>query len=549
MLLGIDVGGTFTDAVAIDDGRIVETVKVPTTHDNLLLGILAALDHIVARLNRPIRRVALSTTWVTNALIEGKTDAVKLLLMAGPGMNLDGLLPVEPVFLPGYVDHRGVLVKTPAAEELQALIPEADGGCYAVSGKFSVRNPAAENLLADWLAANRNPEHLTMASHLAGGLNFLRRTNGAYFNAAVWRRFQEFETAIKNALQERGVEAPVVILKADGGTLPLSAAGRQPAEAIFTGPAASVMGVEAIADCDGTLVSLDVGGTTTDIAIWQNGQAMLAPGGALVEGYPTALRAFRLLSVGVGGDSEVRREGENIVVGPLRSGPAMAVGGALPTLSDAMIVLGEASFGSRELAETAMLCLALPGEDGAQTAEAVLQAAAKQVADAVRGLLHQEETKPVYRVAEITQAARIELSGVIGVGGAAPALVRRVAAQLGVPCRLPRYGEVANAVGAAVSRPTLEINLRADTVAGRYSVGELGLEDALPLGVRSVSAVMQLTETYLRGRAANLGIECDEVEVVSFESFPVIRGFNRSGWIYQCRMQLAPGVLLRLEEA
>lgn len=549
MLLGIDVGGTFTDAVAIADGRIVETVKVPTTHDNLLLGILAALDHIVACLDRPIRRVALSTTWVTNALIEGKTDAVKLLLMAGPGMNLDGLLPVEPVFLPGYVDHRGISVKAPLPEELQSLIPEAEGGCYAVSGKFSVRNPASENLVADWLAANRQPEHLTLASHLAGGLNFLRRTNGAYFNAAVWRRFQEFATAIKSALQERGVEAPVVILKADGGTLPLAAAGRQPAEAIFTGPAASVMGVEAITDCEGTLVSLDVGGTTTDIAIWQNGQAMLAPGGASVEGYPTALRAFRLLSVGVGGDSEVRLENEGLVVGPLRNGPAMAAGGALPTLSDAMIVLGEVSFGSRELAEAAMRRLALPGEDCAQTAEAVLQAGARQVAEAVRGLLHQEETRPVYRVAEITQAARIELSGVIGVGGAAPALVRRVAAQLGVPCRLPRYGEVANAVGAAVSRPTLEINLRADTVSGRYSVGELGLEESLPLSVRSVAAVTQLTEECIRRRADELGIECDELQVVSFESFPVVRGFNSSGWIYQCRMQLAPGVLLRLEEA
>ena len=332
MLLGIDVGGTFTDAVAIADGCIVETVKVPTTHEDLLQGILAALDHIVARLTRPIRRVALSTTWVTNALVEGKTDPVKLLLMSGPGMKLDGLLPVEPVFLPGYVDHRGVLVQTPADFDLQALIPEGEGGCYAVSGKFSVRNPAAENLLADWLLAKRKPEHLTLASHLAGGLNFLRRTNGAYFNAAVWKRFKEFETAIKAALKERKIAAPVVILKADGGTLPLDAAGRQPAEAIFTGPAASVMGVEAIADCSGTLVSLDVGGTTTDIAIWQNGQAMLASGGALVDGYPTALRAFQLLSVGVGGDSEVRRDGEALQVGARRRGPALASCGGFSSI-------------------------------------------------------------------------------------------------------------------------------------------------------------------------------------------------------------------------
>lgn len=547
MLLGIDVGGTFTDAVAIADGRVAASVKVPTTHDDLLEGILDALDSIVGRLERPIRRVALSTTWVTNAVVEKRLAEVRLLLMAGPGLNLSGMLPASPQFLAGYVDHRGVEVQTIDESELEAKIPQETDAVYAVSGKFSVRNPHGENQLAAWLKAARGPQHVTVAGQLAGGLNFLRRTNGAYFNAAVWRRFEEFRGAIEQALAARAIKAPLVILKADGGTMPLDAAAKLPVEAIFTGPAASVMGIQALGEMSGTLVSLDVGGTTTDLALWQGGQPLLAPGGAWVDGYPTAVRAFHLLSVGVGGDSEIRRENGRILVGPLRRGPAMAAGGAVPALSDAMIVLGEADFGARERAVAAMEQLAMPGATAEQTAEEVLQAAAAQVAAAIRGFLHHEETKPVYRVAEITQPLQLILDGLVGVGGAAAPIARRTAALLAVPCRLPRYGEVANAIGAAVSRPTLEINLRADTVQGRYAVGECGIEAALPVGVKTGAAVAELAGVHLRERAAELGVLESEAQVVALESFPVVRGFNRSGWIHQCRMQLTPGVLMRIE--
>ncbi len=549
MLLGIDVGGTFTDAVAIADSRVLETVKVPTTHENLLIGILAALDHIVAHCSRPISRVALSTTWVTNAVVEDKLDAVELLVMAGPGLNLEGLLPTQPCFLTGYVDHRGIQVQSPDGAELQRRILQQDGAVYAVSGKFSVRNPEAEQQVSAWLKAHRQPEHVTLGGKLSGSLNFLRRTNGAYFNAAVWRRFKAFEAAIRQALLARKITAPLVILKADGGTMPLTAAVESPVEAIFTGPAASVMGIQALTDCRKTMVSLDVGGTTTDLALWQDGQPLLAAGGAFVEHYPTAVRAFQLLSVGVGGDSEVRLVDEKVVVGPLRRGPAMANGGKAPTLSDAMIVLGEASFGSPELAKAAMEQLPLPGLTIREKAEAVLQAAALQVVAAIRQMLLREESKPVYRVAEITQPVILTLEGIIGVGGAAAPIARRAAALLGAACVLPKHGEVANAIGAAVSRPTLEINLRADTVTGRYSVGELGIEAALPLNVRTVAAVTDFAKQLLCQRAAELKMGQGESEVVSLESFPVVKGFNRSGWIYQCRMQLTPGVLMRLEEA
>ena len=108
MLLGIDVGGTFTDAVLVDNGAVHAQAKRPTTHGEVLRGILAALDAVMDGADAAkIERVVISSTIVTNALTEGKTQPVFLAVMTGPGMNVKGCFPVEPYLVSGYVDHRG----------------------------------------------------------------------------------------------------------------------------------------------------------------------------------------------------------------------------------------------------------------------------------------------------------------------------------------------------------------------------------------------------------------------------------------------------------
>ncbi|MBP2646107.1 MAG: Hydantoinase/oxoprolinase, partial [Firmicutes bacterium] len=300
MLLGIDVGGTFTDAVLISGTSILAQAKAATTHGDLIQGMLTALDKVLNGVEcHNIKRVSLSTTIVTNAVVEGKTDKVGLLLMAGPGMDISPLVPETPYLLDGYVDHRGREVVAPVKEQVEDAcrrITHTD--VFAVVGKFSVRNPIPEQAVAARVRQCARPVFLTLGAEVSGALNFWRRANSAYYNSAVWRHFGRFAESVRQALAVRGITAPVYVLKADGGTLPLEAARKYPVETVFTGPAASVLGIMALDAPEGEAVSLDIGGTTTDIGLWRNGLPLFVQRGAMINGYPTAVRSFWLQSVG-----------------------------------------------------------------------------------------------------------------------------------------------------------------------------------------------------------------------------------------------------------
>ena len=296
MLVGIDVGGTYTDAVLIDQGRAIRQVKVASLHNQVLKSILNALDEILHGISpQQIERVAFSTTLVTNAIVQGTMERAGLFIMPGPGADWQGRLAGEPMVLSGVVDHRGRVRQDTSEQEVrQASRRMEQTKVFAVSGKFAVRNPAQEKRVADWIAEEREPRYIACGSEVSGNLNFIRRTNSAYYNAAVWPRFQEFADAAAAALHARGIQAPLLILKADGGTLPLAKARELPVESIFTGPAASALGVMALCPPGVPAVSLDIGGTTTDIALWRGGAPLMDAKGAAVGKYLTAVRTFRL---------------------------------------------------------------------------------------------------------------------------------------------------------------------------------------------------------------------------------------------------------------
>lgn len=545
MLLGIDVGGTFTDAVLVDDGHVVAKAKAPTTHEDLLEGILAALDKALTGTDkRLVSRVALSTTIVTNALIEGRTDKVGLCLIPGPGVDIAPLVPDKCYLLSGYIDHRGREIEAPSQKEVEAACEVfRDCKVYAVVGKFAVRNPRHETAVAGWISRKAAPQNITLGSSIAGGLNFWRRANAAFYNAAVWRQFSSFAAAVETALRQRDIAAPVYILKADGGTMPLEAAGALPVETIFTGPAASVLGIMAMTHIDRPAVSLDIGGTTTDIALWQHGLPLFAERGAAINGYPTSVRAFRLKSVGVGGDSFVRRENGRIQVGPMRLGPAMAVGGNQPAVSDAMIVAGNADFGDRRRALDAMRDIAEPGQQPEDAAREVLAEAARIIRDAIGEMISEQAAEPVYRVEDIVRNQRFAPELLVGVGGAADGLVPVVAQMMQLQAVIPDGAMVANAVGAAVARPTIDITLRADTEQGFYTVAELGIQDSIPSRNFTFSGCSELALRYLNERARQAGIPQAETEIMQQEEFNLVRGFRTTGKIMTCRMQIKPGVL------
>lgn len=540
MLLGIDVGGTFTDAVILEQGEIAAQAKRATTHDDVLHCVLAALDAVLKpKLAEKLERVVISSTIVTNALTEGRLDDVFLAVIAGPGMNIAGHLPVNPCYLQGYVDHRG---KITAQLDLLKLLKQRGKGVAAVSGKFSVRNPQLE-YQAEHELKKCGYKKIFLGSGLSGELNFVRRTNSAYFAAQVYELFAHFCERIRAALAERGVHAPVHILKADGGTLPLAVALEQPVEAVFTGPAASVLGIEALAAPTVNSISLDVGGTTTDIAFWENGLPLMAKRGAVINGFPTAVRAFHMRSVGIGGDSRIHKTADGYTVGPEREGPAAAVGGAVATLSDALIVAGYVSFG-----DTARSLAALEkfGSEPQLEAQKIIASAVGIIRGTIETMLDEWAKQPVYTVDDVIRGTEFVPAQLIGVGGGAPGLIKALGEVMELPVEIPEGAMVANAIGAAVARPTLSAGLRADTTEGFYIIPESGRRERLPKRFTQRVAE-ELLSSWLREQTADWQLPDAETELVSCEHFRTVHGYYDTGDIYNLRMQLRPGILYKVQ--
>ena len=540
MLLGIDVGGTFTDAVILEQGEIAAQAKRATTHDDVLRCVLAALDAVLKpELAAKLERVVISSTIVTNALTEGRLDDVFLAVIAGPGMNIAGHLPVNPCYLQGYVDHRG---KITAQLDLLKRLQQRGKGVAAVSGKFSVRNPQLE-YQAEHELKKCGYKKIFLGSGLSGELNFVRRTNSAYFAAQVYELFAHFCERIREALVERGIHAPVNILKADGGTLPLAVALEQPVEAVFTGPAASVLGIEALAAPTVNSISLDVGGTTTDIAFWENGLPLMAKRGAVINGFPTAVRAFHMRSVGIGGDSRIHKTADGYTVGPEREGPAAAVGGEVATLSDALIVAGYVSFGD---AARSLVALEKFGGEPRLEAQKIIASAVGIIRGTIEAMLDEWAKQPVYTVDDVIRGTEFVPAQLIGVGGGAPGLIKALGEAMELPVEIPAGAMVANAIGAAVARPTLSAGLRADTTEGFYIIPESGRRGRLPKRFTQRVAE-ELLSSWLREQTADWQLPDAETELVSCEHFRTVHGYYDTGDIYNLRMQLRPGILYKVQ--
>lgn len=335
--------------------------------------------------------------------------------------------------------------------------------------------------------------------------------------------------------------------------MPLEQARRQPVETIFTGPAATVLGVIATASPDGEAVSLDIGGTTTDIALWRNGTPLTAKRGVTLSGFPTAVPSFRLRSVGIGGDSVVRRTASGLTVGPDRIGPAAALGGKEPTLSDAMIVAGLMQFGAASRAHYAISSLAQFAETAEMLAEQCIAVAVEIITREIEAMISEHFSDPVYRVTDVLARTPLQPKTMIVVGGAgkglAPLIAERWREQTGSSCSLivPPHAETANAIGAAVARPTLALTVRADSEKGYYSVPELGVFKKSNGNLGSVAAVTKLAEDCLTRQAIAAGIKANSFETVLSEEFNIVRGFQTIGKSLIIKLQITPGVLAGIE--
>lgn len=562
MLVGLDVGGTFTDAVVVADGRILKSHKCRTTKPNLMEGIEAALAGVAAAINpSEVTRVTLSTTIVTNALVMNQVDPVDLYVVPGPGMDIRPMLPAEPVVLSGYTDHRGSLAAPLKQSKLDAISGEKRHARAAVSAKFSVRNPGLEQALKEELLAD-GYETVSAGAELSGSLNFPRRTVSAYFNSAVQGTFESFSEAVKAALARYGLTAPVYILKADGGSLPLERMKASPVETAFTGPAASVLGMAALRSMPETMtVALDMGGTTTDISLWQHGVPMMARGGAMIREYPSAVRSFAVSSVGIGGESAVAfDENGQLQVGPDRLGQSLVLGGTIPTLGDALIVLGKADYGDTEKAwqGLAELLQKAPaqyvkcahkkaGDDDERNAvkflaEDIVAQAVNVITEGIAASVQRENKLPIYVVRDIVEPKLFTPEELVAVGGTAVALAPFVSERLGLPVQIPQNAPVANAVGAAVARETLMITVHVDTAKRLLVVPELGIHQK-QAAVQTAAQTEALALEFLQKAAEDLGLtNAPSGHIISVEDVPIIEGWQSMHRLITVKAQLEPGV-------
>jgi len=561
MYLGIDVGGTHTDAVALDESGIAAQVKVKTDHQDLLASVNAALAGILATIApQDVRQLNLSTTLSTNAIVQGTTEDVGMLVVAGPGIHAgDFMLCKDYHALKGSIDHRGSEIERLDAAEVAAAIAscrKAGVRVFGCVGKFSTRNPLHENTLRQLIGplGGDGPDAVTLGHELGGRLNFPRRLATAYYNCAVWRVFGAFADAVEQSLGRLGLgHVRVNTLKADGGTFPLAQARKMPVQSIFSGPAASVMGIIALCDITHDSVILDIGGTTTDIAVFVDGQPLVEHDGIHIGSHPTLVRALKVHSIGIGGDSALSVLGEAVRVGPNRLGPSQAdcvepgcacAENARPTLLDALNCTGNASHGNVEASRQAVAAFARCHSMTPEVlAKSAVEAAAEAIHKATRELLDEINDKPVYTIHELLEGRRVVPKRVYVMGGPASAMKEPVRQRFELFTVVPEHFGVANAIGAALTRNTASLELFADTEKGIMFIPALGHRENVPRNY-SLKEAERDALNHLLAHLSEMGVfaDRDNAQVNDASSFNMVSDGATTGRNIRVKCQIKPGV-------
>ncbi len=329
--LGVDTGGTYTDAVILDvaGNRVIGSAKSLTTRADLSLGIGGAVDAALASAGVPasqIAMVSLSTTLATNALVEGQGGRVALIFIGfDPGdLERGGLteaLGRDPVVqVAGGHTHAGTefAALDLAALEAAAAAHGPDVMGFAVASRFGTRNPAHE-LAARDILRRVSGRAVTCSHELSAALNGPKRALTAVLNARLIGMIDRLVSACEQHLLRAGITAPLMVVRGDGALISAAMVRERPIETILSGPAASIVGARWLTGAVDALVS-DIGGTTTDVALLRGGLPEIDPRGAQVGGFRTMVEAVAMRTTGLGGDSEVHLVTEGLD-GGMRLGP------------------------------------------------------------------------------------------------------------------------------------------------------------------------------------------------------------------------------------
>ncbi|MEX0286622.1 MAG: hydantoinase/oxoprolinase N-terminal domain-containing protein [Paracoccaceae bacterium] len=332
--LGIDTGGTYTDAVLIrDDSEVLASAKSLTTRQDLAIGVGGAVEAVLEASGvapDQITMAALSTTLATNALVEGQGGRVALIYIGFRESDLGrhGLqeaLKDDPcIVVTGGHTHAGseaaALDVAAVSAFLDSVSDQVTG--FAVAAQFATRNPAHELQVAQMI---REITHLpvTCSHHLSAKLNGPKRAVTAVLNARLIGMIDALIGRAETRLAELGITAPMMVVRGDGALMSSAQARFRPIETILSGPAASIVGARWLTGETHALVS-DIGGTTTDVALIKDGLPAIDPNGAYVGGFRTMVEAVGMRTTGLGGDSEVHLNASGLA-GGVTLGPRRVV--------------------------------------------------------------------------------------------------------------------------------------------------------------------------------------------------------------------------------
>jgi N-methylhydantoinase A/oxoprolinase/acetone carboxylase beta subunit len=345
--LGIDTGGTFTDAalVDLDTNELIVKGKSPTTYDDLSRGIIGAIDNVLEQFTlerSEIKLVGISTTLATNSLLQGRGGEVGLI---GIGWKPEPSWDFEVKrsrFIQGGFDSLGRVAKSIDEAELQEAIRHVSDGtdAIAISGFFSVCNGWQEMNVRDAvMKATKLP--VIMGQVFTSDLGIYERTITAVLNAKLLTVIDDFLNGVERALRERKIEGRIYIFKGDGGLMSMTTARIRPVEMVISGPAASLMGGKTLAKLEDAIV-VDIGGTSTDIAYLDSGFPRLNQQGAVVGEWRTRVKGIDIWTCGLGGDSRVRLDSKKgLLLGPDRVVPLAVASKQYPTFLEKMRSEGE----------------------------------------------------------------------------------------------------------------------------------------------------------------------------------------------------------------
>jgi N-methylhydantoinase A/oxoprolinase/acetone carboxylase beta subunit len=347
--LGLDTGGTYTDAVLLEGGRtVVASAKALTTREDLAVGLGEAIRAILPRLpaghtRADVRLVSVSTTLATNAVVERRFNPVAAILI-----GFDAAMAERTGLTVSRDESPVVCVRGGHAATGEELVPldeeqlraavlavTAKVEAFAVASLFSVRNPAHE-LRARAVIREMTAKPVTCAHELSSKLDAPRRALTAALNARLTPQIRHLVEAVQSVLAQESIAAPLMVVKGDGSLMHAKVALECPVETILSGPAASVVGAAFLTGLQDFFVS-DMGGTTTDIAVLAGGRPFVNADGALVGGWRTMVEAVDVHTYGLGGDSEVRLdEHGRLGIGPRRAMPLSLLTTQWPHLLEAL---------------------------------------------------------------------------------------------------------------------------------------------------------------------------------------------------------------------